>query len=252
MKFETVMEEYYQYIFNFAMKLSCHPQKAEDITQETFLQVYKNLHQLKDENAIKKWIQTICYNCFLMECRKSNSELLSYVENIEELEQEGTIISYQIPGPEEEVVVAEEIKEMQNGCFYAMARKLTLKQRIVFSLIDMFGMSLAETAEMIQLSENATKGLLHRARKNLDAFFSDHCDLIKESNPCSCSAWIDFRQSHDDNHKKTKEIVDSIKDRGKSYTFNENVRNKINYLYSHMPEVKPDKIWFDKVLESLK
>jgi RNA polymerase sigma-70 factor (ECF subfamily) len=252
MQFETVMEEYYQYIYNFAMKLSCHPQKAEDITQETFLQVYKNLHLLRDEQAIKKWLRTICYNCFLTDCRKNSNELLSFVENVEELEQEGTMISYAIPGPEEEVVVAEEIKDMQNGCFYAMVRKLSLKQRIVFSLMDMFGMSLTETAEMVQLSENATKGLLHRARKNLDAFFSDHCNLIKEENPCSCKAWINFRQSHDDNRKKTKEIVDSIKDRGRDYTFDDHVRNKIKYLYSHMPEAKPDKAWFDHVLESLK
>lgn len=251
MKFETVMEEYYQYVFNFAMKLSCHPQKAEDITQETFLQVYKNLHQLKEDKAIKKWIRTICYNCFLIECRKNDTELLSYVENTEDLEQEGIMISYPIPGPEEEVVVADEIRELQNGCFYAMARKLTLNQRIVFSLIDMFGMSLEETSEMIELSENATKGLLHRARKNIDVFFSNHCNLINESNPCSCRAWINFRQSQDDNQQRTKEIVESIKDCGKDYIFDEKVRNKIKYLYSHMPEIKPDRIWFDKVLESL-
>ncbi len=245
------MEEYYQYVFNFAMRLSCHPQKAEDITQETFLQVYKNLHQLKEDRAIKKWIRTICYHCFLMECRKNDAKLLSFVESTEELEQEGIMISRPIPGPEEEVVVADEIRQLQNGCFYAMARKLTLNQRIVFSLIDMFGMSLAETSEMIELSENATKGLLHRARKNIDAFFSDHCNLLNERNPCSCKAWINFRQSHDDNQQKTKEIVESIKDFGKDYIFDEKVRSKIKYLYSHMPEVKPDRVWYNKVLESL-
>lgn len=252
MTFERVMEDNYVYVYNFAMKLSCHPQKAEDITQETFLQVYKNLHQLKEEKAIKKWLRTICYNCFLLECRKNNKELLSYVENIEELEREGNLIAVKLTEPEEEVVVEEDIKELQNGCFYAMARKLTLKQRIVFSMMDMFGMSLSETAEMIQLSENATKGLLHRARQNIDAFFSDHCDLIKEKNPCSCRAWINFRQNHENNQKKTKKIVDTIKDTGENYVFDETVRNKIYFLYRHMPEVKPDKGWFDNVFNSLK
>jgi DNA-directed RNA polymerase specialized sigma24 family protein len=36
MQFERIKEEYYRYIYNFAMKLSCHPQAAEDLTQETF------------------------------------------------------------------------------------------------------------------------------------------------------------------------------------------------------------------------
>lgn len=252
MQFEKIMEEHYKYIYNFAMKLSCHPQRAEDITQETFLQAYKNIHQLKDDRAIKKWLRSICYNCFLMEYRKNKKEALNYVEDIEVLEQEGKIFSVRIPEPEEEVLVEEGIKELQNGCFYAMVRKLTLQQRIVFSLIDMFGLPLAETADMVQLSENATKGLLHRARKNLDAFFSEHCNLIKTDNPCSCKAWIDFRQSQETNHEKTKELLVSINDMGKNYKFDENVRNKIYYLYNHMPDTEPDKQWFHTILASLR
>lgn len=252
MQFEIISEEYYKYIYNFAMKLSCHPQSAEDITQETFLQAYKNLHQLKDEKAIKKWLRTICYNCFLMEYRKNKKQELDYVEDINVLELEGKIISSGNPEPEEEVLVGEEIKELQNGCFYAMVRKLTLQQRIVFSLIDMFGLPLAETADMVQLSENATKGLLYRARKNLDAFFSEHCDLIKLDNPCSCRAWIEFRQSQEANLKKTKELLQSIHNMGENYTFDEKVRNKIYYLYKHMPDMQPDQQWFQTIYASLK
>ena len=251
MQFEETMEKYYKYIYHFAMKLSCHPQLAEDITQETFLQAYKKLHQLKDDQAIKKWLRRICYNCFLMEYRKNKKDVLNYVEDIKELEQEGEMFSLRIPEPEEEVVVEEAIKELQNGCFYAMVRKLTLQQRIVFSLMDMFGLPLAETADMVQLSENATKGLLYRARKNLDAFFSGHCNLIKIDNPCCCKAWIDFRKSQEANHQKTRELLESINDMGKNYEFDEEIRNKLYYLYHHMPDIKPDQQWFNNILALL-
>lgn len=252
MQFERIMEDNYKYIYSFAMKLSCHPQGAEDLTQETFLQAYRKLHQLKDDRAIKKWLSSICYNCFLMENRKSKAKMLDYIEDIEVLETEGEIYPASFPEPEEEVLVEEAIKELQNGCFYAMVRKLTLPQRIVFSLTDMFGLPLAETADMVQLSESATKGLLYRARKNLDAFFSEHCNLIKTDNFCSCKAWINFRQSHEKNQEKAKEILESIDNIGKSYTFDQTTRNKINYLYRHMPDVEPDKQWFQTILAALK
>ena len=37
MDFGTVFTEHYVYIYNFALKLSCHPQDAEDLTQQTFM-----------------------------------------------------------------------------------------------------------------------------------------------------------------------------------------------------------------------
>ncbi len=52
-----------------------------------------------------------------------------------------------------------------------MVRYLTLHQRIAFSLIDMFGLSLDEVSSLIGISKSATKGLLYRAHMNLDSFF---------------------------------------------------------------------------------
>jgi DNA-directed RNA polymerase specialized sigma24 family protein len=62
--------------------------------------------------------------------------------------------------PEEEVIVSESIRQMQNGCFFAMVRRLTLDQRIAFSLVDMFGLSAAETARLTGITEGALKAQL--------------------------------------------------------------------------------------------
>ena len=47
----------------------------------------------------------------------------------------------------EEVQASEDVISMRNGCFLAMSRKLSVNQRIVFSLIDMFGLSITYSAQ---------------------------------------------------------------------------------------------------------
>ncbi len=247
MDFDTVFTEHYVYIYNFALKLSCHPQDAEDLTQQTFMAAFEKQGQLKDETALRKWLSTICYRQFLMTVRKRGAaeELPS---EIEELERMGAELPEALPQPEEEVIVADEIKALQNGCFMAMVRKLSLKQRIAFSLVDMFGMPTDCAAELLELSPNALKGLLFRARMNLDAFFADHCNLLDTKNPCSCAAWIAFRASHEENQVQMKTALTRLDYREKGYRFDAAVRAKVNYLYSHMPEAKPSDTWFSKVI----
>ena len=74
---------------------------------------------------------------------------------------------------EDEIIADETIKSIRNGCFLVMARKLTLEQRIVFSLAEMFEISLNEISDILNISIPAVKGLLFRARKNIFNFFTD-------------------------------------------------------------------------------
>jgi RNA polymerase sigma factor (sigma-70 family) len=252
MYIEEIVNEYGRYIYKYAMKLACDPQKAEDIVQETFISAWKSIGQLRDEQAIKKWLRTICFNHLLMDYRKNKNGSIELHDSIEALEAEGNVLVTQIANPEEEIIVEDSIRKLQNGCFYAMVRKLTLHQRITFSLIDMFGLSISEVAEILQVSEPAAKGLLYRARMNLDSFFAEHCNLIDVKNPCSCQAWINFRISHEKNQKAAKNMIESLEHNEKTYRFNQAVRNKINYLYQNMPDEQPEEKWFDDIINSLK
>jgi RNA polymerase sigma-70 factor (ECF subfamily) len=252
MTIEEIFNNYGLYIYKYAYKLVCDPQKAEDISQETFISAWKNIDSLKDDNAIKKWLRKICLNHFLMYYRKNVHANIEFCDNIELLEAEGKILVSQKARPEEEVIVSDSIKELQNGCFYAMVRKLTLYQRITFSLIDMFGITVHEVAELLEISESATKGLLHRARINLDSFFDGHCNLLDENNPCSFQSWIDFRNSHEKNQYSARKIIESLDKNGEGYAFNQQVRNKISYLYQNMPDVKPYSSWYEDVITAFK
>lgn len=198
----SVYNNYYKYIYNYALRLSCHPEDALDITQETFLTALKKIDTLKNEEAISGWLKSICFHKFIDDTRRS--KYIIEVEDLTSLENDSKLLQAQEIQPETEVIVSDEIRNLQNGCFLAMVRKLTLNQRIVFSLVDMYGMKIEPVSDILKISVSATKGLLYRARMNIDSFFANHCDLIKEENPCSCKAWIEFSNNRSNLQKSTK------------------------------------------------
>lgn len=250
MDIEILINAYGTYIYNYALKLSCNPSVAEDLAQETFISAWQKINTLENLNAIKSWLRKICFNNFLMKERKNkNYDELLY-DDIGLLEKESHLFRDNSPKPEDEVIVEETIRELQNGCFLAMVRRLSLHQRIAFSLIDMFGLSLDEVSEIIGISKSATKGLLYRAHMNLDSFFHNHCNLLDIDNPCSCKAWIEFSKTRADLQKNSSKhkLIKKLDYRESNYTFNSEVRGKINFLYKNMPDRKPPKEWYEEVI----
>lgn len=246
-----IYNNYYKYIYNYALKLTCHPDDALDITQETFIKAMTNLKTLEHENALANWLRTICFHEFITKIRKDKIYNIVEVDDWDKLEQDGVLLTNVLPTPEDEVIVNEEIKDLQNGCFLAMVRKLSLNQRIVFSLVDMFGLRTDYIAEVLGISKGATKGLLYRARMNIDSFFADHCNIIHEKNPCSCKAWINFSTNRSSLQRKAHNIVSKLDFEKKNYTYDEEVRRKVLHLYTNMPERQPPVEWYQNVLNIL-
>lgn len=250
MNIELFINTHITYVYNYALKLSCNPSVAEDLTQETFINAWQKIETMQDSNAIKAWLRKICLNNFLMKERKNKnySELL--YDDISLLEKEGVLFKDDTPKPEDEVIVEESIRELQNGCFLAMVRRLTLHQRIAFSLIVMFGLPIDEVSEVIGVSKGATKGLLYRAHMNLDSFFHNHCNLLDVNNPCSCKAWIEFSKTRDNLQKNSNKhkLIEKLDYKKSNYVFNSQVRDKIRFLYKNMPDKKPSKEWYENII----
>lgn len=250
MDIETLINTYGTYVYNYALRLSCHPTMAEDLAQETFINAWQKIDTLENPNAIKAWLRKICFNNFLMKQRKNNNYTELLYDDICLLEKEATLLVDIPTKPEDEIIVEETIRELQNGCFLAMVRRLTLHQRIAFSLIDMFGLSLDEVATLLDISKSAAKGLLYRARMNLDSFFNNHCSILSINNPCSCTAWLEFSKNRENMQKEASKhkLLDKLDYTNTNYVFNNAIRGKINFLYKNMPDKKPNNDWYQQVI----
>jgi RNA polymerase sigma-70 factor (ECF subfamily) len=86
---------------------------------------------------------------------------------------------------------------------------------------------------------------------NIDSFFADHCNIIYEKNPCACRAWIEFSLKRSNLQNKAKKLIERLDYKQKNYIYDENVRKRVLYLYSHMPEQKPPEEWYHSVFTML-
>jgi RNA polymerase sigma-70 factor (ECF subfamily) len=115
----------------------------------------------------------------------------------------------------------------------------------------MYGLPIQYVANVLDVSIGAAKGLLYRARMNIDSFFADHCSIIHEKNPCSCKAWIEFSQNRSNLQSQSHKLLEKLDYKQKGYVYNEQVRKRVMYLYRNMPEKKPPAEWYQSVLTQL-
>lgn len=241
-----VIQEHGTYLYRFAVKLSGHPDIADEIVQETFIKANDKQDQLKDIMAIRGWLRTICLNEFRMKMRTQKKE--DELSRCAVLEQDGKYFTCYDEDIVLNIVVSDEIEKMRNGCFLAMSRKLTLPQRMAFSLCDMFGLSTHEVAGILQCSEGALKGLLYRARLNLESFFADHCVFMKEGNACHCSSWLDFVQKRASIQKNMITSFHEVEYTQRKYASQKEIRDKLLYYYHHMQITAPDDDWYENII----
>ena len=234
---EEWIEQYGRFVYGLAFRLTTDVQEAEDLSQETLLKAWLHCPELKNPAAVKSWLRTICVNEFRMKIRKQASTPLSLSDDLEALEREGNLFTESIPSPVEEVIVSEEVGRLRDGCFLAMAGKLPLNQRAAFSLVDMFGLSIPETAEILDVTPKAVKGLLYRARLSLESFFRDHCGILDEKNPCRCSAWIEFSSNRNALQRETRTRITVLDYRDTGYQPDEETRRQILHYYRNIPDL---------------
>ncbi|MCG8401172.1 MAG: RNA polymerase sigma factor, partial [Firmicutes bacterium] len=252
--FEEMVCEHKQYIFSLAYRLTGRREEAEDLAQETFLSAWKSVSQLREKSAVLPWLRKICVNAFLQKKRKRYEVMEISNYDIRQLEEEDRQLrlSSPSPTPEEEFLVDEAIQEFKDNCFTAMATRLSLEQRVTFALVDVFGLNVVETAVLLNRSLSATKALLHRARRNLNAFFGRYCQWVLPENACHCVAWLEFTDRCEALRKEARRLnleLPDFNDATYARHSDPETLEKVLALFRNLPLCVPDEHWFEKVKE---
>ena len=79
------------------------------------------------------------------------------------------------------------VEEAKILCTVAMLLCLDGRQRLVFILGDVFGVTDTVGAEVLEMTTANFRQILARARRDLYAFMAGNCGLVNESNPCRCA-----------------------------------------------------------------
>ena len=150
-------------VYGLSLRMTQDEADAQEITQDTFLNVHRKLESFKGDAALGSWIYRIAANTSLMKIRARRKEPHMSIDDLgDHFDADGN----HRHGANDWSRTAEEKyadKELQAKIDEAVA-KLPEKYRFVFVLRDVEGMSNEEVADALELTIPTVKSRLHRAR----------------------------------------------------------------------------------------
>ena len=185
--FEILIRRYNSILYKIARTYGLNHQDAEDMMQETHIAAYKDLQKFRADASYKTWITRIMLNkCY----HKLNYGSLKY-ENARTVDsgEAETSVSTSKKYDAERTMINKELGTILEKSL----QKLPLPYRSVFVLREIEGFSVAETAELLDLTPTNVKVRLNRSKamlqKQLENFYSSaelfefhlqYCDKIVE------------------------------------------------------------------------
>jgi RNA polymerase sigma-70 factor (ECF subfamily) len=162
-KFHDLVERYEQKLYNFGLRMCRNPSDAEDMIQDTFLNVFKYLKSFRYETKFKNWLYRVAASTCIKKRRKSKfapDKELSLDEFLpdDETEKPDHVPEWALQPLDK--LLNEELAGVINRTILRLPRKY----RVVIVLRDIEGFSTSETAQILNLSPSNVKVRLHRAR----------------------------------------------------------------------------------------
>lgn len=146
---------YHQYapaMYNICLRMVQHPQEAEDLLQEAFIQVFEHLNRFRGESTLGAWIKSIVVNKCLNHLKKRRLPVV--FEPVDDVaEPEATCDEDAFKGTVE--LIREAISQLPDG------------YRIVLSLYLFEGYSHRDIARFLNITESTAKTQYMRAKQKV-------------------------------------------------------------------------------------
>jgi RNA polymerase sigma-70 factor (ECF subfamily) len=155
--FEILMRRYNQRLYRVARAILRDDAEAEDVMQQAYVNAFTHLGQFESRARFSTWLTRIATYEALgrLRARRRIKEVDVMLENADPFE------GFAAPGPDpERQAFAAELRRALESSL----ESLSPAYRYVFVMRDVEGLSTAETAECLGVSEDVVKTRLHRAR----------------------------------------------------------------------------------------
>ena len=174
--FHDLVKKYEQKLYNFGLRMCGETRDAEDIVQDTFLNVYRYLADFRYEASFKNWLYRIASSACIKKRRKSKFASTKDISLEDFIPEDKENIPDSLPQwasePLEKILNTELSENIQKSVL-----SLPEKYRIVLILRDIEGFSTGETAQILNIKPASVKVRLHRARlflkEKLKGYFSE-------------------------------------------------------------------------------
>jgi RNA polymerase sigma-70 factor (ECF subfamily) len=176
-KFSEIYSEFYPKITHYLTRL-VGDNEAEDVAQIVFEKVNINLSAFKGESKISTWIFKIATNAALDRLKSPSYKRtpsgpqapvpLQTVENLN--------LAYNKPTSPDQKIIHDEMSE----CVREFVDRLPTDYRTILVLNELQGFTNTEIADILQITVDAAKIRLHRARTMLKKELKKGCDFYHD------------------------------------------------------------------------
>lgn len=155
--YEIIVRRYNPYLYKVGRSYNYSHDDTEDLMQETYIDAFKNLKNFEGKSVFKTWITRIMLNnCYR---KKEKSSFKNEISDQDIDEKQTPLFSNsdydtakQVRKDELKLIIEEALSEIPE------------EYRMVFSLREISGFSVAETSELLDISESNVKVRLNRAK----------------------------------------------------------------------------------------
>src|ERR1700745_1000907 len=179
--FEQLVKPYDRRPLRISQTVTRNREDSEDAVQEALLKAFQNLAEFREDAQFSTWLIRITVNQSLMKLRKQRAH--KEVSLDEDFESGGEALPLDVPdrAPNpEQLCWASELRDILGRTVEELRPIL----RTVFVLRDVEGLSIEETAQVLNLSQAAVKARLWRVRlhlrERLNRYFDERTPFVPE------------------------------------------------------------------------
>src|SRR5271157_4514329 len=157
--FEALYHAFERRVYLLCVRMTGDSSEAEDLTQETFLQIFRKISTFRNESAFATWLHRVTVNVVLMHHRRKRLQLIPF-EHADVSQEEPTWREYgaedrTLVGLIDRILIRRAITQLPEG------------RRAVLVLHDLEGYRHTEIAKLQDCSIGNSKSQLSRARWNM-------------------------------------------------------------------------------------
>lgn len=162
--FRGILKAYKEKIYYHVRKIVIDHDDADDVTQEAFIKIWRNLDKFRGDSKLYTWLYRIATNealTFLQKKRKDQSVSID----------DNEMLVAQLESPKSDAYLSGD--EIQIKLQKALL-ELTDKQRIVFNLKYFENLKYEEIAEITDTSVGGLKATYHFAVKKIEEYLTNN------------------------------------------------------------------------------
>jgi RNA polymerase sigma factor (sigma-70 family) len=164
--FAVLVDLYKDMVFTLSLKMLKDREEAEEVSQDTFLKIFKSLSKFNGESKFSTWIYKVAFNTCLDRLKK-NKRPQPFAGLNEFTEQEAISLINVLDSIEER-----ERKQMIQDCLHGLPGE----DSFLLTLYYFEEHSVEEIAKIIGINPNNVKIRLYRSRKKLAVLLKDRLE----------------------------------------------------------------------------